>query len=99
MLPTRTWDSYLELGVSEIRQYGAGSPQVSRRLRAMLHDLEAAVATVNRESVRFQVELLDRAVSHAAPDDYDRNLGLDEDRQGLGGASVAPGRHRVPRGK
>ena len=36
-----TWEDYLELGVSEIRQYGATSPQVCRRLRALLVDLEA----------------------------------------------------------
>ena len=40
---TRSWDDYLDLGVSEIRQYGRDSPQICRRLRAMLTDLDSTV--------------------------------------------------------
>ena len=43
---TRSWDDYLDLGVSEIRQYGRESPQICRRLRAMLMDLDSAVLPV-----------------------------------------------------
>ena len=85
-VPTRSWESYLELGVSEIRQYGASSPQACRRLRAMLRDLERTVLPVNRASVRKELELLDRAVVLHVPPGDDRELALGEDRQGLGGA-------------
>lgn len=92
-LPTRSWISYLELGVSEIRQYGAGSAQTSRRLRSMLRDLEATVLPVNSAAVVHQINLLDAAVVRATRAGDDRDLRLAEDRQGLGGASLAlPGR-------
>ena len=59
---TRSWDDYLDLGVSEIRQYGRGSPQICRRLRAMLMDLDSTVLPVNRPAVRRQLEVLDETV-------------------------------------
>jgi uncharacterized membrane protein len=40
LMPGRTWDDYLTLAVTEIREYGATSIQVTRRLRAMLEDLQ-----------------------------------------------------------
>ncbi|MDN5780284.1 MAG: DUF2254 domain-containing protein, partial [Humibacillus sp.] len=39
-VPTRSWEEYLQLGVCEVRQYGITSAQTSRRLRAMLVDLQ-----------------------------------------------------------
>ena len=33
------WDGYVHLAYDEIRQAGAGTPQVARRLRASLDDL------------------------------------------------------------
>jgi len=94
-VPTRTWDGYLELGLSEIRQYGAASPQVARRLRAMLRNLDATVLPVNQESVRRQIGLLDQAVVRGSHEGYDTELGLEEDRQGLGGASLLLGGRHV----
>ncbi len=35
-VPVRRWEDFLELGVTEIREYGASSLQVVRRLRALL---------------------------------------------------------------
>ena len=86
-VPTRSWESYLELGVSEIRQFGAGSPQACRRLRTMLRDLERSVLPVNRASVRAEIERLDRAVMDQIPEGDERRLAMGEDRQGLGGTT------------
>jgi uncharacterized membrane protein len=36
IVPTRSWDDRVILACTEIRQYGANSIQVNRRLRAML---------------------------------------------------------------
>jgi uncharacterized membrane protein len=36
VMPGRTWEDYLTLAVTEIREYGIRSIQVMRRLRAML---------------------------------------------------------------
>ena len=86
-VPTRQWREYLEVGVSEIRQYGATSPQVCRRLRALLVDLEASVLPVNEAAVAEQLQLLDRSVSESFTDSDERQFALLEDRQGIGGAS------------
>ena len=85
----RTWDDYLHLGVSEIRQYGRESPQVCRRLRAMLADLEDTVLPVNRSAVRRELEVLDRTVRLSFADGAEQTFALERDRQGIGGASQA----------
>jgi uncharacterized membrane protein len=95
VLPTRTWENYLELGVTEIRDCGRTSPQVCRRLRAMLADLESGVLPVNRPGVRRQLALLDASVADAFPDARRRAFALGEDRQGIGGAATPPGRQHV----
>jgi len=87
--PMRTWDDYLHLGVSEIRQYGRDSPQVCRRLRAMLADLEDTVLPVNRPAVRRELEVLDRTVRLSFVEGADQAFALGRDRQGIGGASQA----------
>ncbi len=88
-VPTRLWPDYLELGVSEIRQYGATSPQVCRRLRALLVDLEATVLPVNAPAVADQLLRLDRSVIASFGEAGERRFALLEDRQGVGGASQA----------
>jgi uncharacterized membrane protein len=87
---TRSWEDYLDLGVSEIRQYGRGSPQVCRRLRAMLEDLESTVLPVNRPPVRRQIEVLDEATRLAFAEGDERAFALGHDRQGIGGPSQVP---------
>ena len=81
---TRGWAEYLDLGVTEIRLYGSTSPQICRRLRAMLEDLLAGVLPANRAAVQCQLDALDRATEAAFPDPFDRALALMSDRQGLG---------------
>ena len=48
VVPVRSWEDFLELGVTEIRQYGATSVQVPRRLRALLEELRAGVRPEHR---------------------------------------------------
>lgn len=81
---TRGWAEYLDIGVTEIRQYGAASPQICRRLRAMLEDLRAGVLPERRAAVQTQLEALDRATDAAFADPFDRALARMSDRQGLG---------------
>jgi uncharacterized membrane protein len=81
---TRGWPDYLDLGVTEIRQYGATSPQVCRRLRAMLEDLRAGVLPARRAAVQDQLDALDRATDAAFADPFERALARMSDRQGLG---------------
>jgi uncharacterized membrane protein len=96
-VPTRSWDDYLELGVTEIRHYGATSLQICRRLRAVLLDLESEVLPVNQPAVLRQLFLLDRTVDDAFPDEDDRRPARVADRQGIGGASQPPGHRSTPR--
>jgi uncharacterized membrane protein len=95
----RTWDDYLHLGVAEIRQYGRESPQVCRRLRAMLADLEETVLPVNRPAVRRELEVLDQAVRLSFVEGAEQAFALGRDRQGIGGASQAPLDARVTDGE
>jgi uncharacterized membrane protein len=43
VIPARSWDDYLALGVTEIREYGSRDIQVMRRMRAMLKELHDEV--------------------------------------------------------
>jgi uncharacterized membrane protein len=81
---TRGWAEYLDIGVTEIRQYGATSPQICRRLRAMLEDLRAGVPPARRAVVQDQLDALDRATDAAFSDPSERALARMSDRQGLG---------------
>ncbi|MGW8743679.1 DUF2254 domain-containing protein [Streptomyces sp. NPDC055794] len=83
----RSWEEYLDLGVTEIREYGVGSLQVCRRLRAMLDGLLADVPQERRVAVRGHLALLDAAVEREFPDAIRRTLARTSDRQGIGGAS------------
>jgi uncharacterized membrane protein len=88
-VPTRSWDDYLDLGVSEIRQYGRTSPQICRRLRAMLLDLDDVVLPGHRPAVQRQLDVLDRTVRLTFRED-EQAFALGQDRQGIGGSSRAP---------
>jgi uncharacterized membrane protein len=87
---TRSWDDYLDLGVSEIRHYGKSSPQTCRRLKAMLKDLDGAVLPVHRPAVCRQIEILDETVRLAFGLGHEQSFAMREDAQGIGGPSQEP---------
>jgi uncharacterized membrane protein len=83
--PMPTWEDYLTLAFDEIRQYGATSIQVLRRLRSALVDLAASMANTERaDVVRQYIEQLDLDIDHSPLDPKDRLRARQEDRQGLG---------------
>jgi uncharacterized membrane protein len=84
---TPGWDDFVQLAVSEIRLYGAGNFQVSRRLRAMIENLLESLPENRRPALRRELDLLDRALPklHEFPEDLD--LARKADFQGLGGSS------------
>lgn len=84
---TRTWEDYLQLGISEVRQYGITSAQINRRLRAMLVDLEHSVPSERRHAVAHHRSVLDRMVTMAFTDPDERVFALGLDHQGIGGSS------------
>jgi uncharacterized membrane protein len=83
--PTPTWEDYLALSFDEIRQFGATSVQVMRRLRAALAGLmESITVPARAEALRHYIKHLDLAVDRSAFDAQDQTMARYEDRQGLG---------------
>ena len=96
--PVPTWQDYLALSFDEIRQFGATSVQVVRRLRSALVGLGDTIAMEDRrEAVLQYLEHLNLGVGRSAFDDQDQAAALLEDRQGLG---MSRKRHepKIPRG-
>uniref|UniRef100_A0AAU2JZW8 DUF2254 domain-containing protein n=1 Tax=Streptomyces sp. NBC_00049 TaxID=2903617 RepID=A0AAU2JZW8_9ACTN len=85
VVPGRGWENYLQLGVTEIREYGATSLQVCRRLRALLDDLLESQPAERLPSVRAELALLDESVRRAFADPARRADARTADRQGIGG--------------
>jgi uncharacterized membrane protein len=85
VMPVRRWEDYLDLGVTEIRRYGATSVQVARRLRALLQELHAAVRAEHRGAVDAELCKLDASVADSFPPGADQAFAGASDRQGIGG--------------
>jgi uncharacterized membrane protein len=85
VVPVRRWGDYLTLSVTEIREYGHGSIQVVRRLRAMLDELSESVLPERREAVLHELERLDDVVAARWGATVDVDLAGRSDRQGIGG--------------
>ncbi len=85
VFPTPTWEDYLTLAFDEIRQFGATSVQVMRRLRAALLTLSDSVSDAgHRTAVQSYLRHLELAVKNSTLDALDQGMALREDRQGLG---------------
>jgi uncharacterized membrane protein len=83
LLPT--WEDYLALAFDEIRQFGANSIQVVRRLRSALSELVDTSPTAARADLtRRYLKQLDLGVDHSQFDFEDKQKAMQEDRQGLG---------------
>jgi uncharacterized membrane protein len=93
-VPTLTWDGFVHLAFDEIRQAGAGSPQVSRRLRAALDDLLSVATAEQKPALHHQLSQLRQLVSATAGTDSDRDMATLPDTSGIGSASalVTPSR-------
>jgi uncharacterized membrane protein len=83
---TPEWPDYVTLAFTEIRQYGEGSFQVSRRLRAMLTRLLGALPEARHPPLQRELALLNSAVGREFPDEEDRKRAGVADHQGVGGS-------------
>lgn len=83
---TPDWPDYVILAASEIRQYGQGSLQVNRRLRAMLEHLIEVLPEARRPSLQEELALLGSATERMFPDEKDRKRASTADYQGVGGS-------------
>jgi uncharacterized membrane protein len=84
--PAPSWEQYVDLGLIEIRHYGARSAQVARRLRALHSRLLEIVDESQRERILLERRLLDEQLMAAFPDPREREILEHPDRMGLGGA-------------
>jgi uncharacterized membrane protein len=79
-----TWEDFLDLALAEIIVFGERQPQITRRVIALLSDLEGDVPPERRAGLeRYQRQLVERVSRYA--DGEQRQFALRGDRQGLGG--------------
>ncbi len=84
---TMSWEAYVHLAFDEIRLAGAGSPQVTRRLKAALSDLRSIAPPERVGIIDLQLDLLSTAAEASISDERDVELALHEDREGIGVAA------------
>jgi uncharacterized membrane protein len=83
---TPNWEDFVHLACTEIRHCGAGSIQITRRMRSMLENLMHTLPPHRHPELRKQMELLDREIEGHFAFAEDRALARIPDPQGLGGA-------------
>jgi uncharacterized membrane protein len=84
---TPDWDDFVHLAVTEIRQFGANSIQVMRRLRAMLEKLIATLPNSRLPLLQRELNLLERLTERHFVEPEDRALAGGSDAQGVGGVA------------
>ena len=83
---TPDWEDFVHLTFREIRQYGAESFQVTRRLHAMIENLLQSLPERRLPELRQELDLLDRTLArlHVFPEDL--AFARIPDSQGVGGS-------------
>ena len=84
MTSSMTWENYVHLAFDEIRIAGAGSLQVTRRLRAALEDLLTVAPQERKQCLQDQLALLDSGVHEAITEPSDVAHASQSDRSGIG---------------
>ncbi|MFL9934063.1 DUF2254 domain-containing protein [Paraburkholderia sp. RL18-103-BIB-C] len=87
ILRTPNWEDFVHISFREIRQYGAGSIQIARRLRAAIENLVQSLPEHRHAALRVELALLDRAIALTHPFPEDLALASIPDSQGLGGSA------------
>jgi len=87
-IPARSWEDYLALATTEIREYGGSAIQVMRRMRAMLLELRDEVPPEHRAAVEEELARLDATVARRFGDSVDLDRASTPDSQGIGGLSA-----------
>jgi uncharacterized membrane protein len=87
ILRTPNWEDFVHISFREIRQYGASSIQIARRLRAAIENLIQTLPDHRHDALRVELTLLDRAIASKYPFPEDLALARIPDSQGLGGSA------------
>ena len=90
---TPNWDDYVHITFREIRQCGASSLQIARRLRAVIENLSQTLPEHRHAALRDELALLDRAITRQQPFPEDLALARIPDSQGMGGSSGSTGQN------
>jgi uncharacterized membrane protein len=80
------WNQFVSLSMTEVRQFGATSVQVTRRLRAMLDSLMRSLPPPRHAALVEQRELLDATIARTYADAREQALAAAGDLQGIGGS-------------
>jgi uncharacterized membrane protein len=83
VVPSMDWSAYVHLAFDEIRQAGASSPQVARRIEAALRDLRAVAPPERVGVLDEQLRLLEARTAELVSD-RELRFALTPDRQGIG---------------
>lgn len=83
VVPVPTWEELVALAFTEIRVYGSGQPQVTRRLAAALDDLELVAQPGKAAALREQRRQLTKSVLAKDSDEAAREFALTADPQGI----------------
>ena len=86
---TPNWEDFVSLAVTEIRQYGATSIQIMRRLQAMLENLIETLPEFRRPALEEELELLHGTIKRTFVDPEERDRASVADLQGVGGRAPA----------
>ena len=85
VMAARRWEDFVTLGLTEIREFGATSVQVMRRLRALLEELLETVRPEHRVALEEELRRLDATVADVWRDSVDLDRVSGADGQGIGG--------------
>jgi uncharacterized membrane protein len=84
---TPDWDDFVQLSLTEIRQFGGSSIQIVRRLRFMLENLLETLPESRTLLLRQELSLLQRTAERLFIEPEERALASTGDSQGMGGTS------------
>ena len=85
VVPVRSWEQFVDLALTEITEFGAGSPQVTRRLADLLDTLLLGVPEERKAVlVRHQGLLSEAVAQRFAPSRALAEMALEADVRGLG---------------
>jgi uncharacterized membrane protein len=82
---TPDWEDFVQLAITEIRQFGGASIQIARRLRALVENLIETLPEERAALLRPELQLLRRSAERFFKDPEDRALADVSDFQGVGG--------------
>jgi uncharacterized membrane protein len=88
---TPDWNDFVHLAVVEIRQFGATSIQVTRRLISMTESLLRVLPPERAPGLREELALLHRSASRSFAEPEDQRMAGHGDRQGVGGGGESGG--------